>query len=284
MIIHPIKTDEKTGIMYRKWEAASPSAVLLLVHGLGAHSARWEFLAEIFLFHNISSYAIELKGCGETPGPKGHIDSFNIYYNDIRSLRDIIIRENPGKKIFLAGESLGGLIVYIFALTNPDLFDGLIALSPAFSNRFKLSVLYSIKVFLPLLYNPKKQHKMPFTSRMCTHDTTYEKAMDADHREHRLATSKFLFNLLAAQIRAGSLKDKGDMHILFLLSGNDEIVDPDASKKVFEKLAARDKKIMQYPDMRHALSIDTGKEKVAGDILDWVNERCESVGTWPKRL
>ncbi len=270
MIIHPIKTDEKTGIMYRKWEAASPPAVLLLVHGLGAHSARWEFLAEIFLFHNISSYAIELKGCGETPDIKGHIDSFNIYYNDIRSLRDIIIKENPGKKVFLAGESLGGLIAYVFALTNPDLFAGLIVLSPAFSNRFKMSTLYSIKVFLPLLYNPKKQHKMPFTSEMCTQDTMYEKAMDADHREHRVATSKFLFNLLTAQTRAKSLKDRDDMHILFLLSGNDAMVDPEASKRIFEKLIARDKKIIQYSDMRHALSIELGKEKVAGDILQWL--------------
>ncbi len=279
MIIHPIRTDEKTGIMYRKWEAASPPAVLLLVHGLGAHSARWEFLAEIFLFHNISSYAIELKGCGETPDLKGHIDSFDIYYNDIRSLGDIIIKENPGKKIFLAGESLGGLIAYVFALTNPDLFAGLVALSPAFSNRFKLSVLYSIKVFLPLLYNPKKQHKMPFTSRMCTQDATYEKAMDADHREHRLATSKFLLNLLTAQTRAKSLKDRYDMHILFLLSGNDEIVDPEVSKRIFERLTARDKKMLQYPGMRHSLSIDTGKEKVAGDIIKWVANltRLESI-------
>ncbi len=256
--------------MYRKWEAPSPKAILLLVHGLGAHSARWEFLAEIFLFHNISSYAIELKGCGETPDLKGHIDSFDIYYNDISSLHDIIIKENSEKKIFLVGESLGGLIAYIFALANPDLFAGLVALSPAFSNRFKMSFLYSIKIFSPLLYNPKKQHKMPFTSQMCTHDTTYEKEMDADHREHRLATSKFILNLLIAQARAKSLKDKGDMHILFLLSGNDEIVNPEASKKVFEKLAARDKKIIQYPGMRHALSIELGKEKVAGDILQWV--------------
>lgn len=273
MIIRPIRTDEKTGIMYRKWEAASPRAVFLLVHGLGAHSARWELLAEVFLYHNVSSYAIELRGCGETPGPRGHIDSFDIYYNDIRSLRDIIAGENPGKKIFLSGESLGGLISYILALTDPDLFAGLIALSPAFSNRFKLSVPEAVRIFLPLLYNPRKEHKMPFTSRMCTKDTTYETAMDADHREHRLATSKFILNLLNAQRRARSLKDREDMHILFLLSGDDQIVDPEESAKMFEKLSARDKKLIRYPDMRHALSIELGKEKVAEDILKWLEGR-----------
>ncbi len=38
-------------ILYRKWDAlppaASPKAVFLLVHGLGAHTARWDFLAGI---------------------------------------------------------------------------------------------------------------------------------------------------------------------------------------------------------------------------------------------
>jgi alpha-beta hydrolase superfamily lysophospholipase len=32
-------------MMVRRWKAPSPKAVLLLVHGLGAHSARWDFLA-----------------------------------------------------------------------------------------------------------------------------------------------------------------------------------------------------------------------------------------------
>jgi hypothetical protein len=38
-----------TNILFRRWDAApspaSPKAVFLLVHGLGAHSARWDFLA-----------------------------------------------------------------------------------------------------------------------------------------------------------------------------------------------------------------------------------------------
>ena len=76
-------TDQKTGIMYRLWEHPDPEAVLLLVHGLGAHSGRWDPLSEYFLKNNISSYALELKGFGSTEGPRGHIDTFATYFNDI---------------------------------------------------------------------------------------------------------------------------------------------------------------------------------------------------------
>ncbi len=45
-------------ILYREWaaepSAQSPKAVFLLVHGLGAHSARWEFLANRKVFKKIA--------------------------------------------------------------------------------------------------------------------------------------------------------------------------------------------------------------------------------------
>ena len=53
-----MKVDKKTGLMYQQWDALSPQAVFLLVHGLGGHSARWQFLAEYLLKNRISSYAI----------------------------------------------------------------------------------------------------------------------------------------------------------------------------------------------------------------------------------
>ena len=128
-------TDEKTGIVYRRWMASSRGGVLLLVHGLGAHSGRWEFLADFFLRYNISSYSIELKGFGETPGVKGHIDSFDTYLKDIRRLHDIIAKEDPFAKVFLLGESMGALISFVMTGLYPGLFRGLICLSPAFGSR-----------------------------------------------------------------------------------------------------------------------------------------------------
>jgi alpha-beta hydrolase superfamily lysophospholipase len=55
-----------TDILYRKWDtappAASPKAVFLLAHGLGAHSARWDLLAGFLARNGYASYGIELRG------------------------------------------------------------------------------------------------------------------------------------------------------------------------------------------------------------------------------
>ncbi|MDD2703199.1 MAG: alpha/beta hydrolase, partial [Candidatus Omnitrophica bacterium] len=92
-----LHTDEASGVMYREWAVPVPRAVLLLVHGLGAHSGRWEAWGDFFLSRNIASFAVELKGFGETREEPGHIDSFSVYLRDIRSLCGVIGREFPGK-------------------------------------------------------------------------------------------------------------------------------------------------------------------------------------------
>ncbi len=262
---------ENGDLLYYKWAVDDPDCVLLLVHGMGAHSGRWQFLADWFLKKNISSYSIELKGFGETACLKGHIDSLDIYYADISRLSQIIRSENPGKKIVLSGESMGGLICFEFFLKYGGDADALICFSPAFANNMKLDFP---GVILPLLYNPKKQNAMPFTSDMCTSDKEYQKVMDADPREHRFATSSLLLQILFAQMRSTLFANKIEKPVLFMLAGDDKdlLVNPKAAKAVFKRMKGDNKKLIQYPDMLHALSIEKGREKVFQDMYSWITE------------
>ncbi|MGB2599960.1 MAG: lysophospholipase [Candidatus Omnitrophota bacterium] len=271
----PLITDEKGGIRYQHWGAKSPQAILLLVHGLGGHSGRWDFLGAYFQQNGISSYAIELRGFGETEGPLGHIDSFNTYYKDIHRLGDIILNENPGKKIFLVGESMGGLISFMEVLREPDFFNGLICISPAFVSRLKLSIYKYLKIFFAMAFAPGKRFDMPFGSAMCTRDVEYQKVMDSDKREHRMASARLLCSTLAAQVRALTGKLDITIPVLFLLAGEDQLVDPGMSEKVFARLRTANKNIILYPGMYHALPIDSGREKVFEDIIEWVRDRIK---------
>lgn len=262
------------GILYTEWKTARPGAVMLLVHGLGGHSRRWEFLTEFFLEHSISSYAIELKGFGETEGLKGYVDSLDTYLDDIEALRSIITQENPGKKIFLIGESMGGLIVFLMAGKRQGLFDGLVCISPAFKGKLRFNVFGYIDIFLNYMIRPRKQYMVKLDSSMCTRDVEYKKIMDSDPNEHRLVTSNLLVNLARAQVEARRLKDSITAPLLFLVSGNDILVDCDKTKMFFNDLGAKNKTIIVYPEMYHALSIDIGREKVFGDILKWMEEKA----------
>ena len=262
---------ETPDILYYKWAVQNPDAVFLLVHGMGAHSGRWGFLADWFLKQNISSYSLELKGFGEAPGVRGHIDSLSIYYRDILKLADKIREENPGKKVMLLAESMGGLIAFMTAALYPGSFDGLIAISPAFANGMKISPLTMLDMVTAMLYNQKKQFKMPFNAQMCTVDGEYRKVMDADPREHRFATSRLLWEILVAQLKSGFVKDKIKIPVLFLFAGKDYLVNTGPGIKMFKSLKTDRKKMIEYPEMQHALSIEKDRDKVFSDILEWIS-------------
>jgi alpha-beta hydrolase superfamily lysophospholipase len=257
-------------VLYRRWGPAQPKAVLLLVHGLGAHGARWDFLAEFFAPKGYRSYAIELKGFGQTPDrPRGHVDSFDIYYKDILALLELIKKENPGKKVFILGESMGGLISFILA----DRFAGQVLISPAFANgmKFPLSAYLTLAAFI--LIDPKRTVPVPFTAAMCTRDAAYQNVMDNNPDELRVASLKTLVNILLAQVKGKQIARRLKAPTLFLISGKDLLVDENAGRKVFRGLPMPDKTKLEYPEMLHALSIELGREKVFNDILAWLNKR-----------
>lgn len=267
-----------TNILFRRWDSsvspASPKAVFLLVHGLGAHSARWDFLAGHFAGRGYGSYAIELRGFGRTPErPRGHVDSFRVWDRDILELRDIIGKDFPGKKVFLLGESMGGLIAFNLACLHADTFAGQVLIAPAFKNGMKFPLSTYVKLALFLLFNPKLMVDVPFTSEMVTRDPGYLKIMSACPDELRVASLKCLFNFLPDQARSSKLTRKLVLPTLFLIPGVDLLVDEKAGRKMFERLSLADKTLLEYPDMLHALSIDLGREKVFQDILDWAGKR-----------
>jgi alpha-beta hydrolase superfamily lysophospholipase len=267
-----------TDILYRKWEAtppsASPKAVFLLVHGLGAHTARWDFLAGFLARNGFSSYGLELRGFGRTPErPRGHVDSLRVWEQDVLKLGETAVGENPGRRIFVLGESLGGLLAFNLACRHPEAFAGQVLISPAFKSAMKFPAAAYLKLVALIAIKPETTIPVPFTSAMCTRDAAYQAVMDANPDELRVASLKCLFGTLLAQRQAKRLAKELRVPSLFLISGADLLVDERAGRKLFRKLVLEDKTILEYPEMLHALSIDLGREQMFRDVLAWAEKR-----------
>jgi alpha-beta hydrolase superfamily lysophospholipase len=261
--------------LYRNWPSSAPAkAVLLLVHGLGAHTARWDFLAAFFAARGFPGYALELRGFGRTPErPRGHIGSFRAYDRDLLELRRLIDAEHPGSKVFLLGESMGGLIVFNLAAGHADRFAGQILISPSFKNGMKFPPSAYAILASQYWIRPRRTVAVPFTSAMCTRDRTYQAIMDANPDEVREASLKLLMGILGEQRRAKKSARSSAVPALFLIPGDDRLVDERAGYRVYDRFGPADKALLEYPAMRHALSIELERERVFEDILGWLEQR-----------
>ncbi len=271
--MNELKTLPQTDIRYRDWPLPDPSAVLLLVHGLGAHTERWEFLARFFLEQNIASFAIALKGFSEAVMLEGQIDSFQVYYKDMQRSSSYLRDKYPNKKIFMVGESLGGLGSFLAAILVPHICDGLVCLSPAFKSALKYKPLDYLKMYWSLIFNASRGFETPFSSSMLTRDAEYQRKMEADPRELRTTSVELLFQIVWEQVHARWLANRLRIPVLFQLAGKDTVVRSEESKKVFAKIESKDKQLIEYPELHHALSIEVGKEKVFEDMGKWMKAR-----------
>ena len=182
----------------------------------------------------------------------------------------IIQKENPGKKVFIVGESMGGLLGFLMAGTEPDLFDGVICLAPAFASRLPVTFFMYVDIVMARFMLPKKRSTVRIPPEMCTRDPECQQMLIDDSREIRFATANLLCEIARAEVSAVVFKDKIKCPVLFSLAGQDKVVNVKASEKIFEFLDIDDKTINCYADMHHAMSIELDREIVFKDMYEWL--------------
>ena len=120
-----------TNIYGELHEPQIAKAIVVLVHGLGEHSARYhENVIPALLDCGLAVVAYDNIGHGKSGGKRGHCPSYDALF-DI--LEDIILKaENlfPEKPIFLYGHSMGGNLILNYVLRRKHEIQGVIATSP----------------------------------------------------------------------------------------------------------------------------------------------------------
>jgi alpha-beta hydrolase superfamily lysophospholipase len=109
---------------------ANPKAVICLMHGLGDHSGRYAQIAKAFVEAGYAVLTFDLRGHGQSGGPRGHAPSSEAFLEDIDCLFVETEKRYPGKPRFLYGHSLGGLLVLFYTLRRRPQVAGVVSTSP----------------------------------------------------------------------------------------------------------------------------------------------------------
>lgn len=121
----------KVKLFAHYWKPATSKAVVLLLHGMGEHSSRYnQYVIPELLQNSIGVLAFDNFGHGKSEGKRGH----NPGYEAIMEVMDIMITKAKtifgDLPIFLYGHSMGGNLVINYTLRNRSEISGTIATSP----------------------------------------------------------------------------------------------------------------------------------------------------------
>jgi lysophospholipase len=267
------KSWDGTELFYRFYGIAGAKHTMILIHGYGEHSERYQKFSERMRGLSLQMAVMDLRGMGRSRGIRGDVKSFDDYLRDISAfVEHLRAKHGIPKQFILFGHSMGGLLAVHWALKNPEPVRILILSSPFFNFRtewFARILNWFFAVFIPrfIFWNPVRVKTL-----------THQPDEVITHAKDPLIL-RFISARLAGEIMR-SIEDLRKRPILsvpfpvaMMLAGDERVVDPGASRKFFDRLVAPRKERFIFDGFYHEIFNEVGQQK-AFNVLKTIIEDC----------
>ena len=246
--------------------AGEPRGGVTVVHDAGDHGARYEGLAQVLAADGWAVSMPDLRGHGDSEGPRGHSWGFPEVERDLIAIQDHLCFMFPESPKVLVGVGLGALYALAFALAQPDRAAALVLVNPLLEPRFDLPKPAGGLAKLFKKVGPTSPGAIGWKVEQLTEQAEEQARWRADARVHGVITLRAgetavgLARDLPA--RLGALKRP-----VLVLCGDD---DPIAAPARTAALGGDGRELVRYPGARHLLFHGGGAARARDDVRDWL--------------
>jgi acylglycerol lipase len=248
-------------------------AVVVIAHGKDEHIGRYRHVISALNEHRYAVYGHDHRGHGKSDGPRGVINRFDDYVDDLDLLVDFARGRHPGVPFFLLGHSMGGLIATRYAFRFQDKLTGLILSGAALRigdevPSWQKQLLLILGRFLPNKTLPRAE--LGVLSR----DPEIERIFRSDPLciidSTRLGFARELY--LAAESARRRLSEL-EPPLLIMHGEADRLTSPLGSMSCYEGAVSTDKTLKLWPEDCHEIFNELDKSEVIAYMIDWLNAR-----------
>lgn len=263
-------TVDGTELLTRSWTVESPRYDVLLVHGLGEHSGRWDRPAATLNAHGASVYSFDLRGHGASGGERVYLDSFSSLYDDISEMATVTAAAS-GRPWVLYGHSLGGLQCAGYLIDGYEPIPNIAVLSaPAMIATRGIDTVLKVAASVLGRVAPMTSIENKITGEQLSRDQAVGEAYFADPLVQTKATTKFGRIVYGEQDRLKPRLASIVTPTLVIHGADDELVQPAASAPLAASPSVTRK---VYPGIRHELHNEPEAADVLGDVTDWIDSQ-----------
>ena len=250
-------------------------ARLVLVHGYAEHRGRYAELVSRLEAHGIECHLFDLRGHGQSDGPRGHVNRFADYLDDLARVVETVERLGGKAPLLLFGHSLGSLIALCFVRAHPNTFEAFAVSSPFLGPAFPVPAARVMLARAASLTTPAVHFESGLLPEWVSRDAEVVAAYAADPQIFSTTTPRWYTEVTAAQRDLLAHGGEITTPALFLVAGSDRIADHERSVELFEKLGTPtpQKQLRVYPELYHEIfnELAAAREEVIGDLLAWLD-------------
>jgi alpha-beta hydrolase superfamily lysophospholipase len=262
-----------TQLVYDVYEPTSPRSAILFLHGWFDHAARWTAVAQRLADAGFAVYLLDQRGHGRSGGRRGHLSRFSQLLGDLQAFRRAVRRRRKELPQLLLGHSFGGLVALRYLETQPS--DPVVAalvvspwlalpVAPPVWKAMLSRVLADLWPTLPI---PAR-----IDATQLSRDPAINAAYESDPAVHGVMTPGAWREIQWAHRAVAADGDRIDSPVLFLLGGEDRIVDAHAARAFADGLRSP-ATVHWYPEMFHELLHDPQSEQVVADMLTFIADQ-----------
>jgi alpha-beta hydrolase superfamily lysophospholipase len=247
----------------------SPWASVLLVHGLGEHSGRYEHVGDQLTGAGLAVSAYDHRGMGGSGGRRGDLERWSLYHDDLAE-RLADIRLSAGDRpVVIYGHSLGGLIAAGYLLTPRPKSDLAVLSSPALDSalpRWKKAIARPLALVAPTAAIPNGVR-----GETLSRDPSVAAKTANDPFCVKTSTARFGASALAEQGRVRRLAPGGFGIPALVLHGEDDGLVPASASEILG--GARGVERRTFPNLRHELHNEPEGPDIIESIIAWLREK-----------
>jgi alpha-beta hydrolase superfamily lysophospholipase len=271
----PFTACDGDNLALRDWPLPAGLAlrgVVVLVHGLGEHSGRYDYLARRLNSWGFAVRSYDQYGHGESGGVRGALPSPARLVDDLADVVESTRkRMQPGQPMIVLGHSLGGLVAAIAVSQDAIAIQGLVLSSPAFDaglNAFQKLLVATLPAIAPNLTVGNG-----LDPDFLSHDGDVVAFYKADPLVHDRISARLGRFIADAGPLAVERAAQWTVPTLLMYAGDDHLVDPRGSRAFAAGAPVRVVTAHCFEGLFHEIFNELDARPVFELLRQWLDER-----------
>lgn len=263
------KAGDGVNLFVTEWlPDATPTANILIVHGLGEHSGRYRHVAEFLTTAGLGVFSFDLRGHGKTEGVRGHAPSYDHIMDDFDAYLVRIRERYSATPLFLYGHSLGGNLVLSYLIRRRPAVTGAVVTSPGLRTAEKVPAWKSAlgKILYKLAPSFQLDNGLDVTGLSRIQDVV--DAYRADPLVHPKVSTRLGMDLIDNGLFILENGGQVPAPLLLMVGSADRIIDPLAVRELSSKIPGVNYR--EWEDGYHELHNEPNQMEVLQFIVDWI--------------
>ena len=262
-----VSTRDGIHLLVRQWlPEGRPWLHVLLVHGLGEHSGRYEAVAAQMTAAGMAVHAYDHRGNGGSEGARGDVGAWSQLHDDLEDRLAEVRRQAAGLPVALYAHSMGGLIAAGYCLSGRPRPSVVVLSAPGFDS----TLAAWKKALAPWLARVWPGLRLPNDVDPATlsRDPEVGKAVARDPQCGTTSTVRFGAAGFAEQQRVRPLLSQGLGVPTLVMHGEDDGLVPVEASAPLQGAPGVERRT--FPGLRHELHQEPEGQAVVAAAIDWL--------------